>query len=151
VGRTRRSKASWPKVVLDASVLVSSAFGGVPAAAVREAERCQLLVSAPLLNELERLTAKLRGKLTSAQVEDLERALRRLRNLAELVEIRGKLALCRDPEDDAYLETCQVGRAHFLVTGDPDLLEIEPAVLKRHRLGRLAIVTPADFLRARKE
>jgi putative PIN family toxin of toxin-antitoxin system len=132
-------------------VLVSSAFGGVPAAAVREAERCQLLASVPLLKELERVTEKLRGKLTRKQVEDLERVLHRLRNLAELVEIRGELTLCRDPEDDAYLETCQAGRAHYLVTGDPDLLEMTPGVLKRHRLGRLAIVTPWDFLKIRKE
>jgi hypothetical protein len=46
---------------------------------------------------------------------------------------------CRDPNDDMYLETCQVSRAHDLVTGDPDLLEVDVDDLKKHRLGRLTI------------
>jgi predicted nucleic acid-binding protein len=35
----------------------------------------------------------------------------------------------------------------MLVTGDRDLLEVDRDDLSRHRLGRLAIVTPAQFVR----
>jgi len=44
------------------------------------------------------------------------------------------------------LECCQAGKADFLVTGDKDLLEINPSALRETGLGRLGILRPRDFL-----
>lgn len=51
---------------------------------------------------------------------------------------------CRDPKDDYLLACAVAGQAHYLVTGDRDLLALdgEPA------LGVLRILTPLDFLAA---
>lgn len=38
------------------------------------------------------------------------------------VEITGTLRLCRDPDDDKFLEVALLGRADCLITGDNDLL-----------------------------
>jgi predicted nucleic acid-binding protein len=45
----------------------------------------------------------------------------------------------RDPKDDKFLEAAVNGRASVLVTGDRDLLDLNP-------FRGVAIVTPADYL-----
>lgn len=137
------------KVVLDANILISSAFGGTAAEAVVKAfDHNTVIVSAPLIDELERVALRLRSRLGPARSARLRQLLRTLVNKADVVTIPGRLHICRDPNDDMYLETCQVARAHYLVTGDADLLEVDANDLKKHRLGRLAIVTAVQFIRA---
>lgn len=135
------------KVVLDASVLISAAFGGTPAQAVEKAFDHTVVISSPLIDELERVARRLRPRLGADRSARLRQILRTLVNKADVVTIAGRLHICRDPNDDMYLETCQVARVHYLVTGDPDLLEVRPDDLKKNRLGRLAILTAAQFVR----
>lgn len=42
----------------------------------------------------------------------------------ELVEIKSKIEICRDPKDNFLLNLAKDGKADFLITGDKDLLEI---------------------------
>jgi putative PIN family toxin of toxin-antitoxin system len=46
---------------------------------------------------------------------------------------------CRDPKDDKFLEVAMHGRADLIVTGDGDLLDLNP-------FRGIAILTPAEFL-----
>jgi predicted nucleic acid-binding protein len=85
-------------------------------------------------------------KLSDQQRREFARIVELVVHCADRVELAGDFHLCRDPQDDTYLETCQTGRAHYLVTRDPDLLVLRTEDLKRHRLGRLRIVTPQGFL-----
>jgi uncharacterized protein len=62
-----------------------------------------------------------------------------LRLTAILVELTGTLKACRDSDGDKLLETAIVGRANCLVTGDKDLLVMDP-------FHGIAILTPARFL-----
>ena len=62
--------------------------------------------------------------------------------MAELVTITERVAVCRDPTDDKFLELAINGRADMIVTGDLDLL-----VLDRFR--GIPIVTPRDFVHER--
>lgn len=140
-------QSRW-KVVIDANVVISAAFGGGAAQAVVKAFSHAVIVSAPIIDELERVALRLRPRLGSTRSARLRQILRTLINKADVVTIQGRLHICRDPNDDMYLETCQVSRAHYLVTGDPDLLEVKPDALKKHRLGRLSIVTIGQFLHA---
>ena len=55
------------------------------------------------------------------------------------VEIPGTLRVCRDPDDDKLLEVAVIGRADCLVTGDQDLLILNP-------FQGIPILTPAGFL-----
>ena len=62
--------------------------------------------------------------------------------LADL--IAGELALdgvSDDPDDDKHVATAVEGRATFVVTGDPDLLEVK-------EYAGVRIVTPRQFLEA---
>ncbi|MFZ4394434.1 MAG: putative toxin-antitoxin system toxin component, PIN family [Kiritimatiellia bacterium] len=48
--------------------------------------------------------------------------------------------ICRDPDDESYLQTALVGRADYIVSGDQDLLDLQA-------VNDLPIVMPADFER----
>jgi putative PIN family toxin of toxin-antitoxin system len=60
---------------------------------------------------------------------------------AELVDITEQIAACRDPKDDKFLELAVNGRADLLVSGDQDLLALNP-------FKGIPILTPAAFVRA---
>jgi predicted nucleic acid-binding protein len=45
---------------------------------------------------------------------------------AELVAITEHIAACRDPTDDKFLELAVNGRADLIVSGDRDLLALNP-------------------------
>jgi hypothetical protein len=42
------------------------------------------------------------------------------------VEIEESINICRDPKDDKFLELAFSGKADFIVTGDQDLLVLNP-------------------------
>ena len=54
-------------------------------------------------------------------------------------EISGTLRVCRDPNDDMVLECAVLAAAQFIVSGDKDLLALNP--FRGIRIG-----TPAEFL-----
>jgi predicted nucleic acid-binding protein len=45
---------------------------------------------------------------------------------AELVTISERIAACRDPTDDKFLELAVSGHADLIVSGDADLLALNP-------------------------
>ena len=58
---------------------------------------------------------------------------------AELVTITARIATCRDPTDDKFLELAVNGHAALIVSGDRDLLALNP-------FRQIPIVTPAAFV-----
>lgn len=129
------------RLVLDTNVFVSgliwpaSAPGRVMDLAVAQ---CRLLASRDTLDELVTtlLSARFDPYLSRA---DRDVALERLIPLLELAEPIQIVRLCRDPKDDKFLEAALNGRADVLVSGDKDLLVLNP-------FSGIAIVTPADYL-----
>ena len=65
--------------------------------------------------------------------------LRALLAAAELVSIRARIAACRDPTDDKFLELAVNGHADVIVSGDADLLALNP-------FRKISIIVPAAFL-----
>jgi len=65
----------------------------------------------------------------------------RLLAAAELVPITERIAACRDPTDDKFLELAVNGHADLIVSGDSDLLVLNP-------FRDIPIVTPAAFVLA---
>lgn len=125
-------------VVLDTNVWVSALeFGGTPALALSRAlTKDQIAISRVIESEVIRvLTSKFRRdpRVLQAQMDELL-------SQALLVEITGDVqGMCRDPEDDAILETAWRAHASYLVAGDKDLLS-----LKTFREAQ--IVTPAAYV-----
>ena len=129
------------RVVLDTNVLISAVFSplGKPFACLSWVlDNAILIVSPELLDELE--TRLARSKFSKYVDDPRRRAfVADLRLSAVQVELSGLLRACRDPDDDKLLETAVVGRADCLVTGDQDLLVLDP-------FQGIPILTPAGFL-----
>ncbi len=58
-----------------------------------------------------------------------------------MIEITHAVQDCRDPKDDKFLNLSLSASARYLVTGDPDLLELHP-YYETH------ILSPAEFLKS---
>jgi len=134
------------KVVLDANVLVSAVFGGVPRRAFDRALREELWISADTEAELLELTDKLSRIMKSAELLEWKANLGSFLASVHRGSAREQVVLSRDRDDDPYLALAKAIGADFLVTGDKDLLSIRRDQLDRASLGRLRIVTPRQFL-----
>lgn len=125
------------RVVLDTNVLIAAfvARGHCHELLEHAARAHHLLTSEVILAELRE---KLTGKL-GAPAETVRRTLDLLRSRMTIVEISPLPApACRDPDDDRILATALAARADCLVTGDADLLVLNP-------YAGIPIVRPADF------
>lgn len=129
------------RIVLDTNVLVSAALKrqSMPGMAALVVERRGGLLKS-LVTEQQLFEVVSRPYL-AALIDPASQAwLRKLMAAAELVGITERIAACRDPTDDKFLELAVNGRADLIVTGDGDLLVLNPF---RH----IPIVTPAAFMR----
>ena len=167
------------KVVIDANVIVSAAFGGKPLEAVGRALReHDVFISESILEELRGVLKRLSRKLSPEQIRYLQEKVEQLLQVAHRIPVSAHLSLSRDGKDDHYLSLlqfifnnggcflCQLfvniykshscsfagktyrnasSQADFLITGDKDLLNLGPEVLKKNGIACL-IITPATFL-----
>ncbi|OGA52282.1 MAG: putative toxin-antitoxin system toxin component, PIN family [Betaproteobacteria bacterium RIFCSPLOWO2_12_FULL_62_58] len=130
------------RIVVDNNALVSRLLlpDSVPGRAVRRAvDEGQLLISEATLIELADVLA--RPKFDRyVSIEDRQQFLRLLGSVAELVPITYPIRACRDPRDDKFLELAINGGAAIIITGDKDLLALDP-------FQGIPIITPASFLK----
>jgi uncharacterized protein len=131
------------RVVLDSNVFISAVISplGKPFACLSWVlDSGTLVASRELIAEVE--TRLARPKFAKYVDEARRRAfIADVQLTAILVELTGTLKACRDPDDDKLLETAIIGNADYLVTGDQDLLVLNP-------FQSVEIVTPAQFLAA---
>ena len=129
------------RVVIDTNVLISGLFSTTsrPALAVEKAiTKGQLVATTETLRELieKLLHPKFDGYISRQRREAL---LERVASLVEIVEILQTVRPSPDPQDDKFLEAAVNGRANVLVSGDHDLLDLNP-------FRGITIVNPADYL-----
>ena len=138
------------KVVIDANVLISAAFGGTPLDAVSKAfSSGQVYLSPDIIAEVEVTVHRLAVKLGNEKTKALLALWKKFQSLCEVVEPKRKVTICRDPKDDAYLSLCAGVMADYLITGDKDLLVLDP-VQTPGLPHAMKILTPRQFLE-RKE
>jgi uncharacterized protein len=130
------------RLVLDTNVLVSAALclGSVPRQAFLKARAEGNLLAS------EETLAEFREVLQRRKFDPfIEQAVRE--NIAAeygpnctMVSIGAPIRICRDPRDDKFLELAVHGRADAIVTGDEDLLALNP-------FRGIAIIAPAEYLK----
>jgi putative PIN family toxin of toxin-antitoxin system len=131
-----------PRIVIDTNVYVSRALriGSVPGQAVDKA----WMETTPLLSAATwaEIQAVLRRAKFAPYIQPgtLEPYLDRLQSIATFVAIPFPIRACRDPRDDKFLEVAVYGHADLIVTGDADLLALDP-------FQGIDILTPADYLK----
>ena len=72
--------------------------------------------------------------------EDIRNFVAVLTREAEWVEVNVRITACRDPKDDKFLELAVSGLGTCIVSGDSDLLALNP-------FQGIAILTPQEFLK----
>ena len=129
------------RVVLDTNVSISGLLSSTstPARAVERAIRYgQLVASTATLREL--MTKLLSPKFDRYVPRERRDALLvRLAPLIEIVEVVQQVRQSRDPNDDKFLEAAVNGRADVIVSGDGDLLDLDP-------FRGIAILTPTAYV-----
>ncbi len=139
------------KVVIDANVIISAAFGGKPLEAVVLAMgEHEVYVSTDIIRELEGVFERLDKKLTQEQLAFIREKFRELLGMAKCYSISSPVTLSRDAKDDHYLSLCKEAGADFLITGDNDLLTISPKSLQRNGI-KCRIITPQEFIEGVKD
>ena len=130
------------RFVFDTNVIVSALLfnDSVPGQAfIRALNHGMILVSGALAGELSRVLARDRFDRYVTR-EERDEFLASLIRESNLIEITEAVQVCRDPKDDQVLELAVNGNAAYILTGDADLLVLNP-------FRGVEIVTPAEFLK----
>lgn len=130
------------RFVFDTNVLVSAAL--LPSSKPRRAldlalKEGKLLLSFPVLAELCEVLNREKFRRYIDE-EDIRTFASVLTREAEWVDVDVRITTCLDPKDDKFLELAVSGRARWIVTGDSDLLALNP-------FRGIAITTPQAFLK----
>jgi len=126
------------RVVLDTSVLISALlFGGLPERVVLAllAGRGTIVSSPFIIEETSRI---LRTKFEIEPAHIL--LLQQLLEQSEVQYFQPYLHLLADEPDNRILETAEVGKAEYIVTGDK-------LMLAQESYRGIGIITPTDFLK----
>ena len=129
------------RVVIDTNVLISAAIleESILARARNHAlHHGRLVATAETLQEfvVRLLAPKFDAYVSRAAREVL---LQRLHPVIEIVPVTQVVKACRDSRDDKFLEAAVNAGAGTIITGDKDLLVLNP-------FAGIAIVTPATYL-----
>ncbi len=129
------------RCVFDTNVLVSALLlpKSKPRSSFDRALRNgRLLISVAVLAEAYEVLSRKRFSRYINE-EDARNFIAALTREAELVDVKVKISASRDPKDDKLLELAVSGRATHIVTGDSDLLALDP-------FQGIRILTPSSFL-----
>jgi putative PIN family toxin of toxin-antitoxin system len=134
--------AKTHRIVVDTNLWVSMALGSKTVTLQMQ----QILTHANLsiftsIEQLEELTEtlakpKLQKYLTTQRTQQL---FELIWQRAQLIPIISQNKICRDPKDDFIINLALDAQAHCIVTGDADLLVLNP-------IDALEILTMTDFL-----
>ena len=126
------------KIVIDTNVLISGVFfGGFPRKILSAvvSQKITACATAEIINESEEIVQEMinrkQGHINRAILSPLIQAM-------EIIEPVTHIGICRDPDDNKFLECAKDSHALYIVSGDKDLLVIE-------QFGNIQIVTAKDF------
>jgi len=133
------------RLVLDTNVLVSAILspGSISAKVLNWGEdNGVILYSDATLTEV--LSVLGRSKFSKyidpedIDPEDIDGLSIRVKTVWLFVEILNQVQLCRDPKDDKFIDLALNGDASHLITGDNDLLVLNP-------IANTSVINPRNF------
>ena len=129
------------RFVLDTNILISALLvkNSTPFKVIKIVETIGVtLYSSETLQEINQVLKrkKFDKYLTS---EEKQEFIVKLVEKSELVKIQEVIDVCRDSKDNKFLEVAVSGQADFIITGDKDLLVLNP-------FRNIGIITVNEFL-----
>jgi uncharacterized protein len=129
------------KVVFDTNVLISSILieGSIADIALTKAENYYEILSS------DKIYGKLIKILMLPKFDKYVSLYRRRKfiesfeNRATFIKVEIVINVCRDPKDNMFLELASSGKANYIITGDKDLLELNP-------FQGIQIISPKKFI-----
>jgi len=127
------------KVVIDTNIWISYLLGTLLQDLDEKilSREVKIIVSEEMLKELAEVSSrpKFKNIITPGRMREL---FALLDNYAKVISPHRKVNVCRDEKDNFLLEAALEGKADYLVTGDEDLLMLNP-------FQRIRIIKPKDF------
>jgi putative PIN family toxin of toxin-antitoxin system len=127
------------RVVIDTNVVASAIFfGGKPKEVIDRVMTNQIdaYASADILEEysetVEYLKDKFPGKKPKIPLIDIEAKCR-------VINVSARIDVCRDPDDNKFIECAIDSKCYYVISGDKDLLTVK-------EYDGIEIVTVAEFL-----
>ena len=137
---------SSPRAVFDTNIVLSAVIreDSVPFQALLTAKRLgRVLLSMDTESELQDVFRRPKFNKYIPEDERLE-FLETLIDDSEFIEITEVVTECRDPKDNKFLELAVSGSASHIITGDADLLVMNP-------FRGISIVSAQEFLASLSE
>ncbi len=120
-------RADTLRVVIDTNIWISFLIGksltGLSEATIQD--RVKILFSTALFAELIEVLQRPKFKKYFSN-QSIENLVALLHEKVEWIEITDIFNDCRDPKDNFLLDLAVSGQANYLVTGDADLLVLNP-------------------------
>ena len=133
------------RVVFDTNALISALTvpSSVPAKALDLAvEHFEIIVSKATWQEFEQKIKKTSLERYFRNTQDRDAAIHAINRVVTHVAVRSVVTDCRDPKDNLFLELALDGKAETIISGDKDLLVLNP-------WRGVCIQSPGDFYRER--
>jgi putative PIN family toxin of toxin-antitoxin system len=127
------------RVVFDTNIWISFLIGKRLSIVEKYISNCQIIIvtTNQLIEEIKEVTGREQLKKYFPEVKVLE-LIRFLETIAEKYEITPHHSINRDPKDNFLLDLISASKADYLVTGDKDLLTLNP-------FETTVILTATDF------
>ena len=126
------------KIVVDTNVVISGIFfGGVPRKIVEAIAdgAIDAYATAEILDEYMGIIASMlerkQGRINQSILSPLFSAIK-------IIETESRIEVCRDPDDNKFIECAVDAKALYIVSGDNDLLDIK-------EFDGICIITAKEF------
>ena len=138
-------------IVMDTNVLISALLsrdGKCAKILEHVIDGCLInFISHDILSELSNVLKRPKFSKVLSQ-NDIKSYLKLISEISSMVVPHTKFHLCKDPDDDKFLEVAYDSCARIIITGDPDLLELRDKNSRETKLlsKTIKILKPAEFL-----
>lgn len=134
------------KVIFDTNVLISAILieeSVADLALTKATQFCEIISSEEIFSELvKKILLPKFDRYVS--IEKRKRFLQTFEITASFYKTNQKIVVCRDPKDNIFLELAVEASANFIISGDTDLLILNPFQYTQ-------IISPKDFLEIAKK
>ena len=128
------------KIVLDTNVFISGIFFSGPPSTILQAwrdSRIQIILSEEILEEYQGVAKELSSKFPAV---DIGRIIELLTIYGEVFETKDiSVSVCKDPDDNKFIECAIASNSKLIVSGDKHLLNITG-------YRGISVLKPRDFI-----